>query len=116
MNCVDAFACAVPDENRARYLAKAKENAAIFRQHGAEQVIECWGVETPEGRTTSFPQAVKRIEGETVVMGMVIWPSQAVRDEGMPRAMAAIREAGGGHDLFDGSRLIFGRFEAIVRA
>ena len=116
MNCVDAFACAVPDENRAKYAARAKKNAAIFREHGAEAVIECWGVETPEGKTTSFPQAVKLAEGETVVMGMVIWPSPAARAEGMPRAMAAIRESGGGHDLFDGGRLIFGRFETIVRA
>ena len=116
MSHVDAFACAVPERNRERYASQAERNAQIFRQHGAEGVIECWGIDTPEGSRTSFPQAVMRAEGESVVMGMVIWPSQEARDEGMPKAMAAIRQAKDATDIFDGSRLIFGRFQTVVKS
>ena len=116
MSCIDVFVCAVADAKREHYAKRARDNAAIFKQHGAEQVIECWGVETPPGKKTSFPQAVQLAEGETVVTGMVIWPSVDKRNEAMPKAMAAINSAGGGADLLDGSRLIFGRFEEIVKA
>jgi len=75
--------------------------------------VECWGDDVPEGKLTSFPLAVQRQEGETVVFSWITWPSKAVRDEGMKKAMADPRFA----DMkmpFDGKRLIYGGFEVIL--
>jgi uncharacterized protein YbaA (DUF1428 family) len=115
MNYVDGFVCAVPNANRERYIEHAKAAAAVFREHGALQVVECWGDDVPEGKLTSFPMAVKREEGETVVFSWIVWPSRAVRDAGMKQVMADPRLQPDTNPMpFDGKRLIYGGFEVIV--
>ncbi len=37
--------------------------AAIFKEFGATQVMECWGDDVPEGKLTSFPLAVQAQRG-----------------------------------------------------
>ena len=116
MNYIDAFVAAVPTENFEAYLAVAQKNAAVFKQHGAISVCECWGDDVPEGKLTSFPFAVKCEPHETVLFSWITWPSRAVRDEGWKTAM---EDPAMGHDvgkLFDGKRAIFGGFRAIVEA
>jgi uncharacterized protein YbaA (DUF1428 family) len=112
---VDGFVAAVPDANRQAYLEHARFTAGVFRAHGALSVVECWGDDVPEGKLTSFPLAVKRQDGETVVFSWITWPSKAVRDEGMKQAMADPRFAGM-QMPFDGKRLIYGGFEVILSA
>jgi uncharacterized protein YbaA (DUF1428 family) len=115
MNYVDGFVCAVPNANRERYIEHAKAAAAVFRERGALQVVECWGDDVPEGKLTSFPMAVKREEGETVVFSWIVWPSRAVRDAGMKQVMADPRLQPDTNPMpFDGKRLIYGGFEVIV--
>jgi uncharacterized protein YbaA (DUF1428 family) len=115
MNYVDGFVCAVPGANRERYIEHARAAAAVFREHGALQVVECWGDDVPEGKLTSFPMAVKREEGETVVFSWIVWPSRAVRDAGMKQVMADPRLQPDTNPMpFDGKRLIYGGFEVIV--
>ena len=53
---------------------------AVFKEHGALAVVECWGDDVPEGKLTSFPMAVKREPDETVVFGWIVWPSRELRD------------------------------------
>ena len=85
---VDGFVCAVPTANRSAYLEHARAAARVFKEHGAQSVVECWGDDVPEGKLTSFPMAVQRQPDETVVFSWVTWPSKAVRDQGMEKAMA----------------------------
>jgi uncharacterized protein YbaA (DUF1428 family) len=115
MNYVDGFVAAVPTANRDKYLRHAQDAAVVFKEHGALQVVECWGNDVPEGKLTSFPMAVQRKDDETVVFSWVIWPSKAIRDEGWKKVMADPRMQPETNPMpFDGKRLIYGGFEMIV--
>ncbi len=115
MDYVDGFVVAVPTANREKYLRYAQDGAAIFKEHGALQVVECWGDDVPEGKVTSFPMAVQRKDDETVVFSWITWPSKAVRDEGMKKVMADPRLSPETNPFpFDGKRMIYGGFEMIV--
>ncbi|KQV95719.1 DUF1428 domain-containing protein [Rhizobacter sp. Root1221] len=115
MNYVDGFVVPVPTANREIYLRHAQAAAAVFKEHGALEVVECWGDDVPEGKLTSFPMAVQRKDDETVVFSWITWPSRAVRDEGMKKSMADPRLQAESMP-FDGKRLIYGGFEVIVSA
>lgn len=117
MNYVDGFVAAVPTADRDKYLRYAQETAAVFKANGALQVVECWGNDVPEGKLTSFPMAVQRKPDETVIFSWITWPSKAVRDEGMKKAMEDPRFKPETNPMpFDGKRLIYGGFEVIVDA
>lgn len=117
MNYVDGFVAAVPTANRERFRQHAQDAAAVFREHGALQVIECWGDDVPEGEVTSFPMAVQRRADETVVFSWIVWPSRAARDDGMKKVMEDARLSPDRNPMpFDGKRMIFGGFEVIVQA
>ncbi|MNO08266.1 hypothetical protein D3C81_2308340 [compost metagenome] len=69
----------------------------------------------PEGKLTSFPMAVKRNDDETVVFGWIIWPSRAIRNAGMEKAMTDPRMQADANPMpFDGQRMIYGGFEMLV--
>ena len=115
MNYVDGFVAAVPTANRDKFLRHAQEAAVVFKEHGALQVVECWGNDVPEGKVTSFPMAVQRKDDETVIFSWITWPSKAVRDEAMKKVMADPRLQPETNPMpFDGKRLIYGGFEMIV--
>jgi len=59
MSYVDGYVIAVPTNNREAFIKHAKEVAAVFKDHGASRVVECWGEDVPDGKVTSFPMAVK---------------------------------------------------------
>jgi uncharacterized protein YbaA (DUF1428 family) len=117
MPYVDGYVIAVPDANKEKYVAMAEEAATYFRKHGALRVVESWGDDVPEGKLTSFPLAVKRADGESVVFSWVEWPSKTVRDAGMQKAMdemMANTKMTPETMPFDGKRMIFGGFQSIV--
>jgi uncharacterized protein YbaA (DUF1428 family) len=117
MNYIDGFVAAVPTANRDKYRSHAEKAAAVFKEHGALQVVECWGNDVPEGKLTSFPMAVKRKDDETVIFSWVSWPSKAVRDAGWPKVMADPRLQSDTNPMpFDAQRMIYGGFEMIVNA
>jgi uncharacterized protein YbaA (DUF1428 family) len=117
MTYVDGFVCAVPTANRETYRKHAQAAARVFREHGALTVVECWGDDVPEGKLTSFPMAVKCQPDETVVFSWVTWDSRKARDEGMKKVMSDPRLQPEVNPMpFDGKRLIYGGFEAIVEA
>jgi uncharacterized protein YbaA (DUF1428 family) len=79
--------------------------------------VEGWGDDVPEGKLTSFTMAVKREPDETVIFSWIAWPSRAVRDEAWKLIMAdPIMQPDANPKLFDGKRMIFGGFQAIVEA
>jgi uncharacterized protein YbaA (DUF1428 family) len=114
MAYVDGYVLAVPTAKRESYKKIAETSAAIFREHGALKVVECWGEDVPEGKVTSFPMAVKRKDDETVVFSWIVWPSRQVRDAGMEKAMADHQRKISEPMPFDGQRMIFGGFEVLV--
>ena len=114
MDYVDGFVLAVPNAKREEYRKLAQEASAVFKDHGALSVVECWGDDVPEGKVTSFPMAVQRKPDETVVFSWITWPSKAVRNAGMKKFMDDPRMQQMKDMPFDGKRMIFGGFETIL--
>ena len=114
MNYVDGGVIAVATADKEIYREFAQRMAALFRECGALNVVDCWGDDVPEGKLTSFPLAVKCEDNETVVFSWLTWPSRAVRDEAWKKIMADPRMQPGAAPMpFDGKRMIFGGFEVI---
>nr|WP_163502965.1 DUF1428 domain-containing protein [Halomonas socia] len=115
MTYVDGFVAAVPTANRDKYIQHARDAAVVFKEHGALQMVECWGDDVPDGKLTSFPLAVKRQADETVIFSWILWPSREVRDRGMAKVMEDPRLQPDVNPMpFDGKRLIYGGFEVVV--
>lgn len=114
MEYIDGFLAAVPNANKEKYIKFAKEAAAIFMDHGAIRVCECWGDDVPDGELTSFPKAVQCNEDETVVFSWVAWPSREARDEGNDKVMADPRLQSADQPPFDGKRIVFGGFQMVL--
>ena len=115
MHYIDGFVVAVPDDQRDIYVRYAGEAARVFKEYGALRVVECWGDDVPEGKLTSFPMAVKREPGESVVFAWIVWPDKATRDAGHRNMEADPRVQ---HTMktmpFDGKRMIYGGFQTVV--
>ena len=115
MSYVDGVVAAVPEANKDAYIEHARQAAAIFREFGATQVVECWGDDVPEGKINSMHTAVQRKEGEAIIFSWIIWPSREIRDAGWARMMEDNRMAD--QEMpFDGSRMIFGGFNMVLDA
>ena len=113
MQYIDGYVIPVLTASKQKYVDHARIAAGVFKDHGALQVVECWGDDVPDGKLTSFPMAVKREPHETVVFSWIVWPSRQVRDAGMPKVMADARLQS--LDMpFDGKRMIFGGFQMVL--
>lgn len=116
MTYVDGFVAAVPTANKQAYVKHAETSAALFKEFGALSIVECWGDDVPEGKVNSLQTAVMCKEDETVVFSWVTWPDKATRDAGGQKLMADPRMQPDQNPMpFDGSRLIYGGFEMIVK-
>ena len=115
MSYIDGFVIPVPTGKKEAFLEMATRMAAIFKEHGATRIVECWGDDVPDGKVTDFKGAVKAEAGETVVFSWIVWPSRAVRDEANKKIMNDPRSMKMGDDMpFDGKRMIFGGFEILL--
>ncbi len=113
MSYVDGYLVPVPTANQETYRQLAQTCAEIFRDHGALAVVEAWADDVPQGKINSMYTAVLCEPNESVVFAWVSWPDKATRDAGMKRFMEDPRLPKG--DMpFDGKRMIFGGFAAIV--
>ena len=113
MSYIDGIVIPVPRDKKEAYRDVSKRAAAIFKEHGALRVVECWGDDIPDGKSTDFKRAVKAEPGETVVFSWVVWPSKEARDAGNQKMMADSRMQMS--DMpFDGKRLIYGGFELLL--
>ena len=114
MTYVDGFLAAVPLANKDAYLKHATEAAAIFKEHGALSVVECWGDDVPHGKQTDFYRAVEAREDESVLFSWIEWPDKATRDAGMKQVMDDPRMGPDNPMPFDGARMIYGGFAPVV--
>ncbi|ESQ81093.1 DUF1428 domain-containing protein [Asticcacaulis sp. YBE204] len=115
MSYVDVFVVPVPKENRAAYKKLAETASTVFKEHGAIQVIECWGDDLPESELgVSFKSVMRAKQPDGVVFSWVLWPSKEARDEGNERVMDDPRMQPTDDMPFDGERLIYGGFQVLV--
>ena len=115
MKYVDCMVAAVPTGNKEAYLKHAKEAWLVFKDHGALEMVECWGDDVPDGEVTSFPMAVKCGEDETVVCSWITWASKEEHDVGWQKIVEDPRMNIENNPIpFDGKRMIFGAFQVIL--
>jgi uncharacterized protein YbaA (DUF1428 family) len=114
---VDGFVLPVPEEKLDAYLDMAREAGKVWREHGALEFWECVADDVQVGEVTSFPRSVQLEQGETVVFSWIVFESREHRDRVNADAMQDPRLA----DMmkpeampFDGKRMIYGGFSAVV--
>jgi uncharacterized protein YbaA (DUF1428 family) len=114
---VDGFVVPVPKRNVDAYRRLARKAGKIWREHGALEYRECLGDDVKVGKVTSFPRSVKLKRGEVVAFSWIVFKSRAHRDRVNAKVMNDPRLA----DMmdskampFDGKRMIYGGFNAIV--
>lgn len=113
---VDGFLLACPADRKDDYIEQARYAAAVFRDHGATRVVECWGDDVPEGEVTSMPKAVKLEAGEVVLFSWIEYPDKATRDACHKASHEDPRFANADMSKmpFDGKRLMFGAFQSLI--
>ena len=114
---VDGFVVPVPKDNLDAYRELAQTAGTVWKEHGALEYVECIADDVKPGEVTSFPQAVKLQEGETVAFSWIVYESREHRDSVNEKVMKDPRMA----DLkpenlpFDGKRLFWGGFELLLK-
>ena len=115
MSYVDGFLIPVAPGKRDEYLAVACKMAAIFKEFGATRVVEAWGDDVAVGKVTDFRRAVAAQADEGVVFSWIEYPSKEIRDAASKKVMEDPRMKEMGVDMpFDGKRVVFGGFVAIL--
>ena len=119
MTYVDGFVLAVPKGRLDDYKKLAKLASEVWRDHGALSYVEAVAEDVPFGQLTSFPRAVMCKDDETVIFSWITYKSRQHRDQVNEKVMADARlkdhmspEA----MPFDGKRMIFGGFEAMIES
>lgn len=115
MAYVEGFITPVPKKNLAKYKKSAKLAAKVFLEYGAIEYTECQGDNTPKGKITSFPQAIKLKPTEIVFFSWVRFESKASRNKIMKAVMKDPRFQNPDMMPFDGTRMIYGGFKTMVR-
>jgi uncharacterized protein YbaA (DUF1428 family) len=117
MSYIDGFVVPVPKKNLAAYRSLARKSGKVWLEHGALSYFEGVADDVKPGKVTSFPQSVKLKPGEVVVFSWIVYKSRAQRDAVNKKVMADPRLQGM-MDLrampFDGKRMIYGGFKALV--
>jgi uncharacterized protein YbaA (DUF1428 family) len=112
---VEGFVIAVPAANKEAYVKHAATVAPLLKECGVSRMVETWGDDVPDGKVTDFKGAVKAKEGEVVAFSWFEYPSRQVRDAANKRMADDPRFKEMGASMpFDGQRMIFAGFDAIV--
>jgi uncharacterized protein YbaA (DUF1428 family) len=113
---VDGFVIPLPKKNLAAYRRMARKIGKLYMDCGALQYTETVGDDVKPGKLTSFPQAVKLKADEVVVFSFIHFKSRKHRDSINARVMKDPLFAT--MDMksmpFDGKRMFWGGFKAIV--
>src|SRR5262245_45105397 len=114
MSYIDGFVLAVPTDQREAFRKHVLAAAAVFQEHGARRVVNCWGDDVPHGKLTDMHMAVKAEPAETICFGWIDWPSKEARDRGMEKARVDPRMQPDANPMpFDGKRMIYGGFVPV---
>ena len=115
MTYLEGFVAAVPTANEEKYRKHAADAAPLFREFGVSRMVETWGDDVPHGKVTDFYGAVQAKDDETVVFSWFEYPDKATREAANEKIRNDKRMEAMGADMpFDGKRMIYGGFEAIV--
>ena len=109
----DGFVVPVPEGKTDAYQQMAAKMAKVFRQHGANRVVEALSDDVPKGEVTDFYRAVKAEDGEKVVFSFIEWPDKETRDQAWAKIMADESLKPEGEMPFSGQRMFWGGFEPI---
>jgi uncharacterized protein YbaA (DUF1428 family) len=112
MTYINGMVAAVPTASKDAYAKFAAEMAAVFKEHGAVDVVDAWGIDVPPGQQTDFFRAVQATPEETVAFSWIAWKDKASHDAGWERVMQDPRMASAKMP-FDGKRMIYGGFEKL---
>lgn len=115
MSYVDGMLAAVPNANKERYVAHARQAAALFKEYGATSYVESWGDDVKDGKLTDFNRAVQKAADETVVFSWISWPDKAARDAAWEKLMQDPRMTAM-QMPFDGSRMVYGGFQTLLES
>ena len=110
----DGFVVPVPEGKTDAYRELASKMAKVFRQHGANRVVEALSNDVPKGEVTDFYRAVKAEGDEQVVFSFIEWPNKDTRDQAWQKIMADESLKPQGDMPFAGQRMFWGGFEPIV--
>lgn len=117
MSYVDGFVLPIPKKNYAAYKKVATKCAKIWLEHGALSYVECVGDDTPVGKLTSFPRAVKLKKDETVWFSWIVYANRKERDRINKKVMNDPRILAMGPQSmpFDGKRMVYGGFRSVIQ-
>ena len=117
MTYVEGFLTPVPTANKAEYTKHAHSAIELFKGLGATRFVEAWGDDVPDGKINDLKQSVGLKEDETVLFSWLEYPDKATRDAANEKMMSDPNAAEAMKDMpFDGSRMIFAGFDALVEA
>lgn len=112
---VDGYVLPVPKKNLEAYREMSSLAGKVWKDHGALSYVECVADDVKPGVHTSFPQAVKLEEGETVIFAWVTYKSREDRDRINAAVMQDPRmKCDPANMPFDGKRMFWGGFESFV--
>jgi uncharacterized protein YbaA (DUF1428 family) len=113
MPYIQGFVIPVPTAKKEAYRAMAEKVAPMFKEYGAERIVECWGDNVPDGKITDFKRAVQATADESVVFSWIVWPDRATCDAAEAKMKADERMKPDGEMPLDGKRMIYGGFVPI---
>ena len=109
----DGFVVPVPEGKADAYQQLAAKMAKVFREHGANRVVEAISDDVPKGEVTDFYRAVKAEADEKVVFSFIEWPDKDTRDQAWAKIMSDESMKPEGDMPFNGQRMFWGGFEPI---
>lgn len=121
-NYVDGFVLPIPRIHLEKYKKVAEKVGEIWKEYGALTYNEYVGDDLSLAGTKSFIETVNAKEDEVIIFGWVEFPSKEIRDlanekvPADPRMEALVAPIIDPNKLiFDGSRMVYGGFQSIVK-
>ena len=115
MTYFDGFVAPVPKANKDAYLKFNKAMAPFLQEAGVGRFVEAWANDVPDGKLTDFRKSVNAKNDEDVVFAFFEYDSKETRDAATEKMRNDERMKELGASMpFDGKRLIYGGFDAIV--
>ncbi|MER0238291.1 DUF1428 domain-containing protein [Fulvimarina sp. MAC8] len=111
---IQGFVTPVPTANRDAFVEHSRKASALIREFGATRIVDTWGDDIPDGKINDFKTAVKATPEETVSFGWMEFADKAASDACFEKMMSDPRMEEIGEMPFDGKRMIFGGFEALM--